>query len=67
MTHQRVHGVLAGQPVTFEVEGGFYRRPAPADGLVVETDSTTIFVPLEDVAKAMAAIEAAKAKGRKRP
>jgi hypothetical protein len=41
--------LLRGQVATFEVEGGFARRPAPYDGLLVETTHSTILVPLEDV------------------
>jgi hypothetical protein len=45
--------ILRGQVATFEVEGGFARRPAPCDGLLVETTRSTILVPMEDVVAAV--------------
>ncbi|MDZ4693867.1 MAG: hypothetical protein SGI86_01880 [Deltaproteobacteria bacterium] len=38
--------VIEGQIATFEVAGGFARKPVPADGVIVETTTTTIFIPL---------------------
>lgn len=43
--------VRAGQIVTFEVEGGWRRRPAPHDGLLVESTKTTILLPLDQLSK----------------
>jgi len=38
--------VLEGQVATFEVSGGFVRKAVPTTGVVVETTTTTIFIPL---------------------
>jgi hypothetical protein len=48
-----VHALRKGQVATFEVEGGFVRRPAPCDGLLVETSSSTILVPVPELARAL--------------
>jgi hypothetical protein len=48
-----VRMILQHQVATFEVDGGFARRPAPCDGLIVETTVRTIFVPMEQVAAAV--------------
>lgn len=36
-----------------EVEGGFVRRHAPSDGLVVQTPERDVFLPVEVVVEAM--------------
>jgi hypothetical protein len=51
-----VAAIRKGQLATFEVEGGFVRRPAPCDGLLIETRSTTIFLPLSKIQKAVSAL-----------
>jgi len=54
-----VTAVRAGQLATFEASGdqvGWVRRPVPADGLLVETDVTTVFLPREVVEEKLAEI-----------
>jgi hypothetical protein len=48
-----IRAIRAGQLATFEVDGGFVRRPAPCDGLYIETSKTTILLPAGEVLKAM--------------
>ncbi len=48
----RVQFIKKGQVATFEVDGGFCRKPAPSDGLLVESTTTTVFVPMDDLRKA---------------
>jgi len=43
-----------GQTATFEVEGGFARKPAPCDGLYIETRTSVIFIPLHVVERVLA-------------
>jgi hypothetical protein len=57
--------VRAGQLATFEVGGGFVRLPAPCHGIIVETKTTTIFIPAADVAAALARLP--KERGQSRP
>jgi hypothetical protein len=45
----RVQFVRKGQVATFEVRGGFARKPAPSDGVLVESTTTTLFVTVEDL------------------
>jgi len=63
----QVRAVRRGQVVTAEVAGAFPRRPAPYDGLLVETDRTTILVPLEHVLRALKELESARAGDELRP
>jgi hypothetical protein len=56
--------IKKGQVATFEVEGGFARRPAPCDGLLVETSATTILIPMDDLR--VAGLETADGKAERR-
>ncbi len=58
MTPPTVRAVRAGDTISVEVQGGFVRREAPSDGVVIETPDRDIFVPAE------ALIEALRALGR---
>ena len=39
--------IRAGQPLSVAVVGGFVRRPAPSDGLVVMMADRDVFLPIE--------------------
>ena len=44
-----LRSIMKGQVATFEVDGVFIRGPAPSDGLLVETTTASIFVPMEEL------------------
>jgi hypothetical protein len=44
--------IRKGQVATFELAGDFRRMPAPSDGLLLETTTTTILVHLDDLRRA---------------
>jgi hypothetical protein len=48
----RVQFIRKGQLATFEVEGGFARKPAPSDGLLIELTTTSLFLPVEQIRRA---------------
>ena len=48
-----VRAIRKGQTATFEVDDGFSRKEAPCHGLLVETSTTTLLVPVADVANAV--------------
>lgn len=48
-----IRPVRAGDEIIVEVEGGFVRRPAPCDGLAVETADRELFLPAAAVTHAM--------------
>ena len=54
----KLRPVAPGDNIVVEVQGGFVRRPAPAHGLVVETETLDIFLPYEKVKDALGALEA---------
>jgi hypothetical protein len=45
--------IRKGQLASFEVKGGYVRAPAPHDGLLIETTTSTVLLAAEDVARAM--------------
>jgi hypothetical protein len=48
-----IRPVRAGDEIVVQVEGGFVRRPAPADGLVIATAERDVFVTAEDALEAL--------------
>jgi hypothetical protein len=48
-----VRAIEGGQVATFEVEGGFARRPAPESGLLLDLRSETVLLPAAEVRRAM--------------
>jgi hypothetical protein len=49
-----IRAILKGQLATLPVKGGGYARiPAPHDGLLVETTTSTFLLPAVDVARAL--------------
>ncbi len=48
-----VRFVFEGQIATFEVGGGFARKPVPTDGVIVETTTATIFIPISTLVEVM--------------
>jgi hypothetical protein len=45
--------VRAGDEITVAVEGGFARRRAPADGIVVQLPDRDVFLPVDTVLEAL--------------
>jgi hypothetical protein len=65
-----IYPIRKGQLATFEVDDGFFREPAPCDGLLIETKTATIFVPSGEVARALETLqkdERRRAVGRAKP
>lgn len=52
----KVRGVVEGDTVVHECEGGFIRRPADEDGIMIETDDIAIFISVPVIEKALAQI-----------
>lgn len=52
---QTVREIRAGQTATFATGdgSGWMRRPVPADGILIEGDETTVFVPTADVVRCL--------------
>ena len=50
--------ILAQQSRTVDVVGGFIRRPVPGDGVLIETEFTTIFLPQAQVEQLLAELAA---------
>ncbi len=46
--------VPKGGEISVQVEGGFVRRAAPCDGIAIETDERSFFVPAEKLEEALA-------------
>jgi hypothetical protein len=46
--------VTKGGEISVEVEGGFVRRQAPCDGIAIETETQSVFVPAEKLEEALA-------------
>lgn len=59
-----VRAVLAGQLCTFASADrtGWVRRPAPHDGLLIETDADTLLVPVDQARAALDEIARANRK-----
>lgn len=45
--------VRAGDEISVEVEGGFARRRAPSDGVLVQLDDRDVFVGADALAEAL--------------
>jgi hypothetical protein len=48
-----VRPIRKGMLATYEVGGEFVRAPAPCDGVLIETERTTVLVPLTDLTRAL--------------
>jgi hypothetical protein len=48
-----VRAVRAGDEISVEVEGGFVRRRAPADGIVVQLADRDVFVSADALIEAL--------------
>lgn len=48
-----LHPIVKDQVATFEVQGGFARKPSPCDGLLIETRTSTILLPIEELNRAL--------------
>jgi hypothetical protein len=48
-----IRAVRAGDEITVEVEGGFVRRRAPSDGVVVQTGERDVFVAADLLVEAL--------------
>ena len=53
MNRVEITPIFAGQLATMEIDGGFQRRPVPSDGLLIETDVTTVHLDAASVAEAL--------------
>jgi hypothetical protein len=56
-----VRPVHAGDEISVQVEGGFARRPAPSDGVIVELPDRDVFLAAETL------VEALRTLGRETP
>jgi hypothetical protein len=45
--------VLAGEAIRVACEGGFVRRPAPADGVEIDVAETVFFLTVEELREAI--------------
>ena len=50
---QTVRAVRAGDEITVEVQGGFARRKAPSDGVLVQMPDRDVFVGAEALIEAL--------------
>jgi hypothetical protein len=48
-----LRAVRAGDEISIPVEGGFARRAAPSDGLVIELADRDVFVPVDALLEAL--------------
>lgn len=48
-----VKPVREGEEIIVQVEGGFVRRPAPCDGVSVQTPERDLFVPADELEAAL--------------
>jgi len=51
-----IRSVRAGDDLSVEVEGGFVRRHAPADGVVIETPERDLFVAADELMAVLRAL-----------
>lgn len=49
---QKVRNVWKGDLISVEVEGGWVRRPAIADGFLIETKESSVFVTMDQISEA---------------
>lgn len=66
ITPPTIRPVLTGDKAAFEVEGGWYRKEVTRDGVVVETDTATIFLSEEDIERAKADITKERERRRRK-
>lgn len=59
-----LRAVRADDEISVEVEGGFVRRRAPADGIVVELGDRDVFVTADALIEALVALGRIPAPGR---
>lgn len=52
-----IRPITKGQIATFEVEGGYARKPAPCDGLLIESAKATVFIPATEAIKALKTLQ----------
>ena len=45
--------VRTGEEIIVEVQGGFVRRAAAVDGVIVQTDERDLFLPADDLVAAL--------------
>ena len=48
--------IRAGEEISVQVEGGFARKRAPSDGVIVSLPDRDVFVPADDLLTALRAI-----------
>jgi hypothetical protein len=48
-----IRPVLAGEAIRVACEGGFVRRPAPADGVEIDVADTVLFLTVEELSEAI--------------
>jgi hypothetical protein len=51
-----LRAVRAGEEISVQVDGGFVRRPAPSDGVVIELFERDVFVSAEAMLEALRAL-----------
>lgn len=54
----RVRPIRTGDEISVAVEGGFVRRKAPCDGVVVEVPERDVFLPAESLIEALRQLDA---------
>lgn len=57
--------VRKGGPISVQVQGGYVRREAPCDGIAIETDEHSFFVPADSLEEALGKL--GRDAGRKSP
>lgn len=53
-SHVTTRAIREGEEFAGPVEGGYIRRPAPEDGVLVENREVTLFVPVTELEQRMA-------------
>jgi hypothetical protein len=48
--------IRAGEEITVQVEGGFARRRAPTDGVIVALTDRDVFFPVDDLVTVLRAL-----------
>jgi hypothetical protein len=56
LPHPTVRAVRAGEEISVQVDGGFVRRPAPDDGVVIELVDRDVFVSADVLLEALRAL-----------
>jgi hypothetical protein len=60
-TDIQVRGIVKGTTATFEVDNGWCRKPAPCDGVLIETKTSTVLVPVAELERALREVRRARA------